>query len=418
MSEKPRATLLITHAAELLTCVAAGNDPIGRIRDGAIAINGERIVALGTTAQVEQQLDTSGAHIIDARDKIVAPGFVDCHTHLIFGGSRVQEYAARMTHTPEQVRAMGIPVGIGASVAMTRSATGESLYHSAAGRVRRMFRCGTTTVESKSGYGLTLADELKMLEVNRRLRAELPVDIVSTFLGAHAFPDDLPREQYISLIVEEMIPRVAEQQLAEFCDVFCDEGYFTAAESRRILVAGRKAGMQSKIHTDQYSAIEGSRMAVELGIISADHLNYTDRATMRRFAEAGITGVVTPVLDFAVRHPHPFDARAMLGEGMRLALATDFCPGCWVESMQVVMQFACRLYQLSPEEALLAATVGAAHALGLGDRGTLAVGQLADLQIWDVPTFEDVIYRIGNNAVQTVLKRGKPYHFHLIEENP
>jgi imidazolonepropionase len=417
MSERPHASLLITHAAELLTCVSAGNDLIGRIRDGAVAIDGERIIAVGTTAQVEQQIDTTNTPMIDARGKIVAPGFVDCHTHLIFGGSRVQEYAARMTHTADEVRALGIPMGIGASVAMTRAETSEMLYQSAAERVRRMFRYGTTTVESKSGYGLTLADELKMLEVNRRLKTELPADIVSTFLGAHAFPGDMPRDMYISMIIDEMIPRVAEQRLAEFCDVFCDEGYFTAPESRRILMAGRKAGLKSKIHTDQYSAIEGSRMAVELGVISADHLNYTDRATMCRFAEAGITGVVTPVLDFAVRHPRPFDARAMVGEGMTLALATDFCPGCWVESMQVVMQFACRLYRVSPEEALLAATVGAAHALGLADRGALAGGLLADLQIWDVPAFEDVIYRIGNNAVQTVVKRGKPYHFQEAQEN-
>jgi imidazolonepropionase len=408
---KPRATLLITNAGELLTCVPAGGDPAGRIRRGAIAVADERILAVGTSAEVAGQVDASAAEIIDANGKVVAPGFVDCHTHLIFGGSRVQEYAARLTHTPEEVQAMGIPTGIIATVAMTRAASLETLSRDAAERVRRMFRCGTTTVESKSGYGLTLTDELKILEVNRWLRTHQPVDVLSTFLGAHAFPTDMARERYIDLIIEEMTPSVAAQQLAEFCDVFCDEGYFTAAEARRILEAGRAAGLKPKIHTDQYSAIEGSRMAADLGVVSADHLNYTDRAMMRRLADAGITGVVTPALDFAVRHAHPFDARAMLDEGMCLALATDFCPACWVESMQVVMQLACRLYRFSPSEALYAATAGGARALGLSDRGALAPGLLADIQLWDVPTFEDVIYRIGNNAVELVVKSGKPYRF-------
>jgi imidazolonepropionase len=409
-TNKPRADLLIRNASELLTCVPAAGDLTGRIRDGAVAISGERIIAVGSTASVRAQVDADGATVIDAVGKIVAPGFVDCHTHLIFGGSRVQEYAARMTHTLDEVRALGIPTGIVATVQMTRAASMESLALSAAKRVRRMFVCGTTTVESKSGYGLTLRAELKMLEVNRRLREHQPVDVISTFLGAHAFPDDMPRERYLDLIVQEMIPRVAAQGLAEFCDVFCDEGYFTAAESRRILAAGRDAGLKPKIHTDQYSFIEGSRIAAELGVTSADHLNFTGRAEMRRLAEAGVIGVVTPVLDFAVRHGHPFDARAMLSEGMTLALATDFCPGCWVESMQVVMQFACRLYALSPAEALYAATAGGARALGLSDRGMLAPGTLADIQIWDLPTFEDVIYRIGNNAVTAVVKRGKIFN--------
>jgi len=422
---KPRADLLILNAAELLSCVpAAGSTPAkiagqvepagdlsGRIRNGAVAVAGERIIAVGTSESVRAQVDAGGATVMDAAGKIVAPGFVDCHTHLVFGGSRVQEYAARMTHTLDEVKALGIPTGIIASVQMTRAASLESLALSAAERVRRMFLCGTTTVESKSGYGLTLPDELKMLEVNRWLRDHQPVDVVSTFLGAHAFPDDMPRERYLALIVQEMIPRVAEQQLADFCDVFCDEGYFTAAEARRILTAGRDAGLKPKMHTDQYSFIEGSRIAAELGVTSADHLNFTGRAEMRRMAEAGVTGVVTPVLDFAVRHGRPFDARAMLAEGMTLALATDFCPGCWVESMQVVMQFACRLYGLSPAEALYAATAGGARALGLADRGMLAPGTLADIQVWDLPTFEDVIYRIGNNAVTAVVKRGKIFNF-------
>ena len=273
-----------------------------------------------------------------------------------------------------------------------------------------MLAHGTTTVESKSGYGLTTADELKMLRVNGRLQASQPVDIVSTFLGAHAFPPELERERYVDLVIHEMVPRVAAEGLAEFCDVYCDDGYFTLDQTRRILEAGRAAGLKLKAHVDQYAPLGGADLAAELGLVSADHLNYTERPSMRRLAAAGVTGVLMPVIDFAVRHPRPFDARAMLAEGMTLALATDLCPGGWVESMFLVLQFACRLHRLSPAEALLAATAGGARARALPDRGRLAPGCLADIQFWDVPEFEDVIYRLGHNPVRLVLKRGRIVH--------
>ncbi|MCS6910810.1 MAG: amidohydrolase family protein, partial [Anaerolineales bacterium] len=222
---------------------------------------------------------------------------------------------------------------------------------------------------------------------------------------------EIPRERYVDLVIHEMLPRVAEEKLAEFCDVYCDEGYYTPEQTRRILEAGRAHGLKLKAHVDQYSALGGSELCAELGVVSADHLNYTERPTMQRLAQAGVVGVLMPLIDFAVKHPRPFDARAMLAEGMTIALATDLCPGGWVESMFLVMQFACRQHGLSPEEALLAATRGGARACALTDRGTLAPGQLADIQLWDTPTFEDVIYRIGYNPVTTVLKRGQVvYH--------
>ncbi len=204
-----------------------------------------------------------------------------------------------------------------------------------------------------------------------------------------------------------MIPEVTERGLAEFCDVYLDTGYYTVAESRRILEAGRRAGMKLKIHTDAYADLDGAYLAAELGVVSADHLNYTTPAAGRALAAAGVVGVVLPALDWAVAHARPFDARMLAEQGMTLALATDLCPACWAESMQFVMQLACRLYHFSPEAALLASTVSGARALGLDDRGTLAPGQLADLQMWDVPSLEDVIYRLGNNAVCAVVKRGR-----------
>jgi imidazolonepropionase len=400
--------MLITGASEVLTCVPQTDDPIGRVKDGAVAITGERIAAVGSASDVRAQTDVTSAQVMDATGKIVAPGFVDCHTHLVFGGSRAREYAARMTHTAAEVKAMGIPVGILATVEMTRRESTEELTVSALVRLKRMLAAGTTTVESKSGYGLSLEHELKQLEVNKCLQDLQPVDIISTFLGAHEFPPDVSRKRYVEEVIQEQIPAVTEKDLAAYCDVYCDQGVYNIDESRRILEAGIASGLKPKIHVDAYANIGGSSLAADLRAVSADHLNYTSREEMAILAEAGTVAVIMPALDFAVDHPRPFDARAMIDEGLTLALATDICPGCWTESMQFVMMLACRRYKLSPEEALLAATRGAAKAINLdNDRGMLEAGKLADIQIWDIPTFEDIIYRLGNNATETVIKRGR-----------
>lgn len=402
----PSADLLI-QGGLVVTCVPSDDDPIGRITGGTVAIAGERVLAAGSPAEVARQVDTRSARVLDAEGMVVAPGFVDSHTHLVFGGSRVLEYAARMTRSAAEVARMGIPTGILATVQMTREASSEELLRSAGERLEGMFWSGTTTVEVKSGYGLSTAGELRMLEVARQLGRAGPADVVTTFLGAHDFPPGVPHAAYVDTLVDEMIPEVAKGGLAEFCDVYLDDGYYTVDESRRILEAAASAGLKLKVHTDAYSDIGGAHLAAELGVVSADHLNYTSPDAARRLASAGVTGVVMPALDWAVGHPRPFDARMLMGEGMTLALATDLCPACWTESLQLVMQLACRLYRFSPEEALLASTVGGARALGLTDRGTLAPGQLADIQVWRVPTFEDVIYRLGNNAVKWMIKRGK-----------
>jgi len=408
---RPKVDLLLSGASEVITCAPDAYNPVGRLREVDIAVRGETIAAVAPRAELERVFDLSGAEKIALDGKIAAPGFVDCHTHLVFGGSRAREYAAKMTRTAQEVTALGIPSGIQATVQMTRASSRETLANSAQRILERMLRCGTTTVESKSGYGLSLERELELLQVNRVLQGRQPVDIVSTFLGAHDFPADVPRQDYLDCLIKEMIPQVAQEGLAEYCDVYCDAGYYTVDETRRILEAGERWGLRPKVHVDAYANIGGSAVAADLRAVSADHLNYTARSEMARLAQAGVVGVVMPGLDFAVRHPRPFDARAMLAEGMELALATDFCPACWMESMQMVMQLACRLYSLSPEEVLLAATSGAAHALGLRDRGVLAPGFLADIQIWDLPSFEDVIYRIGSNAVVTVVKRGRVFRF-------
>ncbi len=409
MAGRPRADLVIADARQLLTCAGARPYDVAPLEHAWIAVVGETIAAVGEPAAVEAAVDCRAAEVIDAAGCVVAPGFVDSHTHLVFGGSRVDEYAARMTESdPAALRARGIKTGILATVERTRAASEEALAAEAAARLRGMLRAGTTTVESKSGYGLSTEAELKLLRVNRRLAAESPVDLFSTFLGAHGFPADVPREAYLRTLLDEMIPLVAAQGLAEFADVWCDDGYYTAEESRLVLEACRDAGMAPKIHADAYSYVGGSDLAVEMRMVSVDHLNHTPRAVMARLAESGVVGVVMPALDFAVRHARPFDVRAMIDEGMTVALATDICPGCWAESQQFVMALACRLYGMSPAEALWAATRGGALALRRdADRGALEVGKLADIQIWDVPRFEHAIYRLGGNVVKSVIKRGR-----------
>ncbi len=273
---RPRIDLLIRGAREVITCAASGGDPAGRRRGIDIAIAGETIAAIGPPGELARDWDLSGARIFDASGCIIAPGFVDCHTHLVFGGSRAAEYGARMTKSAAEVRASGIPTGIRATVEMTRAAKREELLAYARPILQRMFRAGTTTVEIKSGYGLSTAKEFELLEVIRLLAGEsqkalearkgdatvgakagaasaAPLDIVPTFLGAHDVPPETSKDRYVGSVIDDMIPKLSGSGLAEFCDVYCDEGYFSADDTRRILEAGLRAGMRPKIHVDAYA---------------------------------------------------------------------------------------------------------------------------------------------------------------------
>lgn len=408
MAEKKVADLIVADAAEIITGRDCG-DSFEVINNGWIAISGQRILALGSKDEVMPFFDQQLTKRVEAVGRVVAPGFIDCHTHLVFGGSRVDEYAAKLTTDDlTQLQKQGIKTGIMASVEATRASSEQDLLNTALDRLGRMAAAGTTIVESKSGYGLAPDAELKILKVNELLRKKTPLDITSTFLGAHGWPPDRPKAEYIDLLINEMIPEVAKQKLAEYCDIWCDDGYYTAAESEKILKAALTSGLQPKIHTDAYSYIGGSDLAADMQMVSADHLNYTPRPVMKKLAEAGVVGVLLPALDFAVKHPQPFDYLAMKEQGLTVALATNLCPGCWTESMQFVMALACRLYGMSPEEAILAATRGAAKAINREQEyGTLEVGKYADFQIWSVPRYQHVIYRLGGNVVETVYKKGK-----------
>lgn len=401
------ADIIISGASELITLAPDGTIEI--VKDGWLATKGERIVALGDESAVTPWFDENMTQRIDARGKVVAPGFVDCHTHLVFGGSRVDQYAAGLTASGAlELKKRGARTGIHATVEDTRRASEAELIRQALSRLDRMLASGTTTVESKSGYGLSTEAEMKILKVNRQLKKRSPVDLVATFLGAHGWPLGGSRKGYMDVLISEMIPMVAELGLAQFCDVWCDEGYYSAEEAADILKAALDSGLRPKIHTDAYSYIGGSDLAAEMKMLSADHLNYTPATSMRKLSGAGVVGVLLPALDFAVQHKRPFDYLQMKEQGMTVALATNLCPGCWIESMQLVMVLACRLYEMSPEEALLAATIGGAKALGIDqDYGSLEIGKYADIQIWDVPQYAHVIYRLGGIVVDKVLKKGR-----------
>lgn len=412
MENKP-VFLLLRNASQLLTMEGSLNCDIGLIENGSVLIKNDKIDAVGNSENLDslvRKLKDDGHEVaeMDVSGKILMPGFVDCHSHVTFGGSRVAAYAATVADDdPDILAKKGIPTGIYASVNMTLPLSKDELKEQTKKRLQNMILNGTTTIEGKSGYGLTMESELRMLTVNRELNEELPMDIYSTFLGAHGWTEGIKKEYYIDSLCKEMIPRIAEEKLAVCNDVWCDEGHYTAKESEIILSCGEKYGLAPRIHTDAYSYIGGSDLAASMKMLSADHLNYTPENVYQKLIDADVTGVLLVGTDFAVKHPRPVDARPMLSLGMNLGLATNCCPGCWCESMIFIITLACREHNFRAEEALRAATRGAAKAMGLSDRGHLAPGKLADLLILDTDTYEDLIYKYGRNPIETIIKSGK-----------
>ena len=384
---------------------------LGIIQDGALAARGGRIVDLGRSDEVLARNRLSqGGRFLNALGRVVCPGFVDCHTHAVFAGQRAGEFEMRLQGASYMdIAACG--GGILSSVRAFRKARQSELRAGASRRLRKMIELGTTTVEIKSGYGLSLKDELKALEAVKDVSVSSPMTVVPTFLGAHEVPEEFHsrKSEYVRNIVHEQIPRVARGGLARFCDVFCEKGVFTVAESRQILKAGLAHGLKPKLHAEEFARTGGALLAAELGAVSADHLLHASTADIRALRDAGVVAVLLPGTSFSLGLGKYAPARQMIEAGLPVALATDCNPGSsMTESMQMMMTLACVEMRMTAAEALTAATINSAFALDLGtERGSLAIGKGADVIVLDAEDYREIPYHYGVSTVCDVIKNGE-----------
>ncbi len=359
-----------------------------------------------------KRLPQEALDVLDADGRLVTPGLVDAHTHLVFGGWRQNELGLKL-HGATYLDILESGGGILSTVRATREASEESLFRKARAALDEMLALGVTSMEAKSGYGLDRETELKQLRVIRRLAQEHCMDVRATFLGAHALPASYKenREEYVRFICEEMIPEVAAEGLADYCDVFCEKGVFTAEESRLILEAGKKHGLLPKIHADEIEAIGGSELTRDVKAVSAEHLIVCRPSGIEALAAGGTIACLLPATSFYLGATYA-PAREMIGAGVPVAAATDFNPGsCPSLNIQFVMNLACLKYRLTPEEMLTAVTLNAAAAIGLAEKtGTIEPGKQADLVIWNAPDLDYLGYRMGSNLVKTVIKNGSIVH--------
>lgn len=415
-----QADLLIHSAAQL--CVIPPHDggpqrghrlgDLGLIEDGAVACADGYVVAVGPSAEV--RADWQAPVEMDASGRVVCPGFVDAHTHVVWAGDRAGEFVQQVQGaTYQEIQARG--GGIMATVRATRAVSLAQLVAESRARLDRMLAHGTTTVEVKTGYGLSMEGEFKMLEAIAELASSHAATLIPTFLGAHVAPPEYDPDGYVDLVVEKMLPvvkltnqRIGESANPYFCDVFCDAGAFTLAQSRRVLEAARGLGFGLKVHADEFQPLGGTALAVELGAVSADHLVCTPAEEIEQLGHSDTLAVALPATPFGLAQQTYTSAGAILDAGGALALATDCNPGtAWCESLGFVIALACRYMHLTPAQALAAATLNSAFAVGLGDRvGSLQPGRAADILILDLPAVDHLGYRFGGNPVWRVVKRG------------
>jgi imidazolonepropionase len=411
--------LLITGAGQLLTLRGRGArrgkalSALGIIRDGALLIRDGLIVAVGTTKHIEALRESRGAEKLDLAGRVVLPGFVDSHTHLVHAASRAEEYELKIRGASyEEIARKG--GGILNSVRKLRAATAEALEARALGALEQFAACGTTTIEAKSGYGLDVASELKILSLHRRLAARQPIEVCSTFLGAHVVPAEYRgetdgAERYIRLLTETLIPEVAHGGLAEFCDVFCDRGAFTREQTRRILSTGMEFGLAPRLHAEQLSHTGATQLAVSLGAASCDHLEQVNRADIAALGKSKTVATLLPGCDFHLGLKKYAPARALIEADAIVALATDYNPGTSpTVSMAMILSLACSQLRMTPAEAICAATINGAYALRRErEIGSLEAGKLADLAVFEVADYREIPYYFGMNVCAMTLKRGR-----------
>ncbi len=409
------ADVIIINISQLVT-LAHNNAPrrgkemeeSAIVTSAGIAIKGGNIIEINDTRAIEKKY--SAPELIDAQGKIATPGFVDCHTHPVFVHTREDEFALRL-QGKSYVEIALAGGGILNTIQTTRDADEDLLLELAKKRILKMISLGTTTLEAKSGYGLNTESELKQLRVIKRLQEELPLEIVPTFLGAHEFPAEYRNNHsgYVELLCKEMIPAVAEQGIAEFCDIFTEAHTFNLEESRQILSCAAEHGLKLKMHCDEIEPIGGAELAAEMKCISADHLGSTEERGIEALKTAGVIPVLLPATLFSLQSKKYANARLMMDLGLPVAIATDYNPGsCNCDSMQFTMSLTCLKMGLTPSAALCAATLNAAYALNRGNQiGSLEAGKKADLILWDIPGINFIPYHLGSSYVDRVLKCGK-----------
>jgi len=409
------SSLAVLHASHLVTLAGPKRPRVGGemselaiIHDGGMLIRDGKIDILGPSDEIEK--NARGSEIVDARGRVVLPGFIDAHTHLVFAGNRLDDFERRARgETYEQIAKAG--GGIWSTVEKTRAASDADLFTQAQKHAAWFLNGGTTTAEAKSGYGLTVEDELKILRVTRRLNQETPLEVVPTFLGAHAIPreDRESPERYVDLVINEMLPRVAKENLAEFCDVFCERGYFDLEQAREILVAAKKLGLKLRMHADQITNSGGAKLAAELKATTADHLEKTEGQGITAMKSAGVQPVLLPGSVYALGSTCYPRAREMIDAGLAVVIATDFNPGSSPSpSMPMMLSLGCTQMKMSPAEAIAASTINAAYSLGRGDKtGSLEIGKLANFAIFDCQDYRELAYWFGFSQTHSVYVRGR-----------
>ena len=411
--------LLITGASQLLTLRGRGPrrgkalSSLGLVKDGAILVRDGRIAAVGPRAKVEALVGIRAAEKLDVGGRVVQPGFADPHTHLIHAASRAEEYELKIAGASyEEITRQG--GGILNSAKKLRAATSEALKRRARAALQEFAAHGTTTIEAKSGYGLDLASELKILTLHKELAAEQPLEIVSTFLGAHVVPVEYRSQpdgakKYVALLIEKLLPEVAAQKLAEFCDVFCDRGAFSRAEAKRILEAGKERGLAPRLHAEQLTRTGATQLGIELGAASCDHLEQVNATDIRNLAKSSTVATLLPGCDFHLGLKQYAPARKLIDAGAIVALATDYNPGTSPTlSMPMILSLACSQLRMTPAEAITAATINAAYALKREKEiGSLEAGKRADIAVFEVEDYREIPYYFGVNKCWMTIKNGE-----------
>lgn len=414
--------LLIVGASQLLTLRGRGPrrrnslSNLGLVRDGALLIRDGVIAAAGERAKIESLAGAKNSEKLDLGGRVVLPGFVDSHTHLIHAASRAEEYELKIAGASyEEIARRG--GGILNSVKKLRTATAQMLKNRALAALRKFAEYGTTTIEAKSGYGLDVTSELKILALHKELAQEQPIEIASTFLGAHVVPAEFRgkpggTERYLALLVDSLIPEIAQQRLAEFCDVFCDRGAFTREQSKFVLTSGKKMGLTPRIHAEQLSRTRATQLAVELNAASCDHLEQINGSDIRALEGSHTVATLLPGCDFHLGLQKYAPARALINGGAIVSLATDYNPGTSPTlSMPMILSLACTQLRMTPAEAIVAATINSAYALQRQKLiGSLEVGKQADLAVFDVADYREIPYYFGVNTCWMTFKRGVVIH--------